>query len=80
MDLLPGAHSGMGHSGVPMLLSIIGTVGTRIVWIYWIFPRHRSLAVLLILYAVSWIIIIAMQLVCYFYVRKLLYKKIANKK
>ena len=80
MDLFPGALRGMGHSGVPMLLSIIGTVGTRIVWIYWIFPRHRSLAVLFISYPASWIITLAMQIVCYFYVRKMLYKKIANKK
>ena len=80
MDLFPGALRGMGHSGVPMLLSIIGTVGTRIVWIYWIFPRHRSLAVLFISYPASWIITLAMQIICYFYVRKMLYKKIANKK
>ena len=43
MDLFPGAMRGMGRSGVPMILSIIGTVGTRIVWIYGIFPLHRSL-------------------------------------
>ena len=33
MDLIPGALRGMGHSAVPMILSIIGTVGTRIFWI-----------------------------------------------
>lgn len=42
MDLLPGALRGMGYSGVPMILSIIGTVGTRIVWIFGLFPAHRS--------------------------------------
>ena len=30
MDLFPGALRGMGFSAVPMLLSVIGTVGTRI--------------------------------------------------
>ena len=50
MDLFPGAMRGMGRSGVPMILSIIGTVGTRIVWIYGIFPLHRSLFVLFISY------------------------------
>ena len=35
MDLIPGSLRGTGHSAVPMILSIIGTVGTRIVWIYW---------------------------------------------
>ena len=43
MDLFPGALRGMGRSGVPMILSIIGTVGTRIVWIFMLFPQHRSL-------------------------------------
>ena len=51
MDLFPGALRGMGRSGVPMILSIIGTVGTRIVWIFWIFPNHRSLDILFKLYA-----------------------------
>lgn len=70
MDLFPGALRGMGHSAVPMLLSVIGTVGTRIVWIFGIFPYHRSLAVLFISYPASWLITIALQLVCYFIVRK----------
>ena len=42
MDLFPGALRGMGHSAVPMILSVIGTVGTRIVWIYLVFPYHRA--------------------------------------
>ena len=48
-----GALRGMGRSGVPMILSIIGTVGTRIVWIFWIFPNHRSLDILFISYPAS---------------------------
>ena len=56
MDLFPGALRGMGCSAVPMILSVIGTVGTRIVWIFGIFPRHRSLYVLFISYPGSWII------------------------
>lgn len=70
MDLFPGAMRGMGRSGVPMILSIIGTVGTRIVWIYGIFPLHRSLFVLFISYPGSWLITIAMQVICFFIVRR----------
>ena len=33
MDLFPGALRGMDRSTVPMILSVIGTVGTRIVWV-----------------------------------------------
>ena len=69
-DLLPGALRGMGYSGVPMILSIIGTVGTRIVWIFGLFPAHRSLSFLFISYPVSWILTILMQAVCFCFVRK----------
>ena len=70
MDLLPGALRGMGYSGVPMILSIIGTVGTRIVWIFGLFPAHRSWSFLFISYPVSWILTILMQAVCFCFVRK----------
>lgn len=70
MDLFPGAMRGMGHSAVPMILSVIGTVGTRILWIYVFFPQHRSLYFLFISYPGSWIATILMQAVCFWFVRK----------
>ena len=70
MDLFPGAMRGMGYSAVPMVLSVIGTVGTRIVWIYGFFPHHRSLHFLFISYPGSWIATIALQAVCFWFVRK----------
>lgn len=76
MDLFPGALRGMGHSAVPMILSIIGTVGTRIVWIYGIFPSHRSLDILFISYPVSWIITIVMQVSCFILVRRKVHAQI----
>ena len=70
LDLFPGAMRGMGPSGVPMILSVIGTVGTRIVWVYLLFPHHRSLYFLFISYPASWILTIIMQAVCFYFVRK----------
>ena len=70
MDLLPGALRGMGRSAVPMVLSVIGTVGIRILWVYVFFPQHRSLDFLFISYPGSWIVTIAMQAVCFIFVRK----------
>ncbi len=70
MDLFPGALRGMGYSSVPMILSIIGTVGTRIVWIFGIFPNHRSLDILFISYPVSWMITIVLQVICFYFVRR----------
>ena len=65
MDCIPGALRGMGHSAVPMILSIIGTVGMRIVWIYGLFPTHRDVTFLFISYPASWIATIIMQSICY---------------
>ncbi len=75
MDLFPGALRGMGHSAVPMILSVIGTVGTRVVWIYWVFPQHRALDFLFISYPVSWILTIIMQVICFYFVRKKVHGK-----
>ena len=75
MDMLPGAMRGVGYSAVPMVLSIVGTVGTRLVWIYGVFPSHRSLYELFISYPASWFITIVMQAICLVFVRK----KVRNK-
>ena len=76
MDLFPGALRGMGRSGVPMILSIIGTVGLRIVWVFGIFPVHRSLKVLFISYPASWIITIIMQVTCFWFVRRKVHRQL----
>ena len=73
MDLFPGPMRAVGRSAVPMVMSIIGTVGTRIVWIFFLFPYHRSLAFLFISYPVSWIITIILQVICLYFVRKKVY-------
>lgn len=78
MDLFPGALRGMGYSAVPMILSVIGTVGMRVLWIYAVFPSNRSLYVLFISYPASWGITIVMQVICYIFVRKKVHGKIKN--
>lgn len=70
MDLLPGTMRGLGHSTVPMFLSIIGTVGTRIVWIFGFFPYNHSLRFLFISYPGSWFISICLQAICLYFVRR----------
>lgn len=76
MDLIPGAMRGMGYSAVPMILSILGTVGTRILWIYGFFPSHRTLSFLFISYPASWLATVFMQGICFFFVRKNVIKKL----
>ena len=73
MDMIPFAMRGMGFSVAPMLLSIIGTVGTRVFWIYCVFPTHHALDVLFISYPLSWAITVVLQAVCFYFVRKKVY-------
>ena len=80
MDLFPGPMRGMGHSAVPMLMSIIGTVGTRIVWIFLLFPQNRTLAFLFISYPASWIVTILLQVACLYFVRKKVYPTSARQR
>ena len=77
MDLLPGAMRGVGYSTVPMILSVIGTVGVRVFWIYCIFPTHHSLDVLFISYPLSWTITVLLQIICFLFVRKRVLRSMA---
>lgn len=64
MDVTTGAIRGMGSSLTPMIISIAGICGIRILWIYTIFrmPQYHSLESLFISYPISWIITFAVQL------------------
>ena len=75
MDMIPGIMRGLGHAFVPMILSIIGTVGVRVFWIFVYFPKHRSLYQLFLSYPVSWGTTILLQAVCLFFVRRIIKKK-----
>ena len=66
-DLLPGAMRGFGHSTVPMILSAIGIVGVRVLWIYGVFPTYPKLDILFISYPVSWIAAALMEAVYFCY-------------
>ena len=70
MDLIPGAMRGVGFSAVPMILSVIGTVGVRIFWIYCVFPTYHALDILFISYPLSWTVTVILQAVCFLFVRK----------
>lgn len=65
MDVLSGTLRGMGASTVPMVVTVLGACGLRIVWIATIFARHRTLESLFLVFPVSWIVTILALLVCF---------------
>ncbi|MBQ8288158.1 MAG: MATE family efflux transporter, partial [Clostridia bacterium] len=67
MDVSTGALRGMGASLVPMLISVLGVCGLRILWIYTIFriPAYHTPECLYLSYTVSWLATFLCQLVAY---------------
>ncbi|MCM1258853.1 MAG: MATE family efflux transporter [Roseburia sp.] len=70
MDVFVGALRGIGYSFMPMVVSLLGACGLRILWIFTIFQWHRSLLGLYISYPVSWFLTGAVHALCYIIVNK----------
>ncbi len=70
MDVTTGALRGLGSSVIPMILSIAGVCGIRIVWVLTIFPRYHTLPMLYISYPISWIVTFGMLLIAFVLVYK----------
>ena len=70
MDVMVGAMRGIGYSILPMIVSLVGACGLRIVWIYTVFVKFRTLDILFISYPVTWTITFLSHLVCYYIVTR----------
>ncbi len=77
MDVLSGGLRGLGVSLLPMLITMIGIIGTRFIWVYLYFPAHRTLTELFLSYPVSWLICVAAQLPLFVYSKRKLEQRIA---
>ena len=75
MDVIVGALRGIGYSIMPMLVSLTGACLFRVVWIYTVFSRNRTLPCLYISYPISWGLTFAVHLVCFIIVYRRLLKK-----
>ncbi|MBR3289389.1 MAG: MATE family efflux transporter [Clostridia bacterium] len=72
MDVMVGALRGLGASVSPMIVSLLGVCGFRILWIYTVFAAyrplltdHESLRLLYASYPISWLLTFAILLLCY---------------
>ena len=75
MDIPVGALRGLGKSTIPMIVSILGMVVFRIIWILTIFKYNHELWVLYISYPISWIMTATVHYICFIYVYKKRYKE-----
>lgn len=70
MDVMVGALRGLGYAVMPMVVSLIGACGLRIVWIFTVFQKYHSLWVLYISYPITWALTAFVHVLCYMAVRR----------
>lgn len=75
MDTMVGSLRGIGYSVLPMIVSLTGACGLRILWIFTVFAQQRTLTSLYISYPVSWVITAGVHLLCYFLIKRKMPKR-----
>lgn len=75
MDVMVGALRGLGHSIVPMLISMAGACGVRLLWIATVFQAHHTPAILYLSYPVSWTVTATVHILFFFAIRRKTYAK-----
>lgn len=72
MDVTVGVLRGMGYSFGPMVISLIGACGLRLVWIATVFqiPRFHRIATVYMSYPITWGVTFLVQMMLYMIIRK----------
>ena len=78
MEVFSGVLRGLNCSVLPMIVSIIGVCGVRVVWVTFIFPIFNTLSFLYVSYPFSWIVTGGIHFICYLVILKKLNLSIKN--
>ena len=72
MDVMVGVLRGVGYSVMPMLVSLIGACGTRLLWIATVFQieQYHKVETVYVSYTFSWFLTFAAHFICFMIVRK----------
>lgn len=79
MDVMVGALRGIGYSVLPMIVSLLGACGFRLLWIATYFKEHRTIQVLYASYPISWTITALAHILCFAVGFFLLMRKLKKK-
>lgn len=71
MDVLVGALRGIGYSVMPMIVSLVGACGLRLLWLATIFrlPEYHTQRVIYLSYPISWLITLSVHAICFIWAR-----------
>ena len=72
MDVMVGGLRGIGYSIMPMLVSLVGACGLRLLWIATIFqlPQFHTIQTIYWSYPISWAITFGVHVICFLWAMK----------
>ncbi len=72
MDVMVGSLRGLGYSIMPMIVSLIGACGLRLLWIATVFQMEQfhTIEMVYITYPITWILTLATHIICFRIVRR----------
>lgn len=70
MDVMVGSMRGLGYSILPMIVSLAGACGLRVIWIFTVFAADRTLDILFLSYPVSWAVTALVHMICFLWARR----------
>ena len=76
MDTMTGVLRGIGYSVIPMVVSLVGVCGLRLLWVATVFPLYRSPATLYFSYPVTWSVTGGVLIIFFLCIRKRAYAKV----
>ncbi len=78
MDVVVGSLRGLGYSIMPMLVSLVGACGLRMIWIFTLFQMEafHTTRWLYLTYPISWTITMCAHIICFVIIRKRMNKKL----
>lgn len=77
MDVMVGALRGIGYSIMPMIVSMIGACGLRLVWLATIFqiPKYHTVHMIYVSYPITWAITFFAHICCFIWAKRCVEKK-----
>lgn len=72
MDVMVGTLRGVGYSVMPMIVSLVGACGLRLVWLATVFQieAFHNVQTIYISYPISWMITLSAHIICFLWVRR----------
>ncbi|MDO5402589.1 MAG: MATE family efflux transporter [Eubacteriales bacterium] len=67
MDVMVGALRGLGYSVMPMIVSLLGACGLRLLWIATVFqiPEFHKITTVYVSYPITWVVTFTAHVICF---------------